>query len=280
MGRLFAVLLFITGNAIAETPGAWLGELTWPEAEQRLATSPLVILPFSAGAKEHGPHLPMNADRAVMAFLCRQAIANRNVLVAPPILHGWFPAFRQFPGSEVADPSVFQNYLLEVADSLVRSGAKRILFLNTGITLATGLPIAIVAREIRARHGVPTLVVSWDDLETEEIESIQKQAVGGHADEIETAINLVLQPELVHMDRAIRDDGPFPPKDYPGYRPGLFSRDSNDPLYSASGQRGDATVATAETGKKVLKIMSEQWLLALDGLAREPLPAGSDSSAE
>lgn len=255
----------------ASPHGAWLGELTWQEAEARLAESALVILPFAAGAKEHGPHLPMNADEAVMRFLCDQAVTSRPVLVAPPILHGWFPAFRQYPGTEVSDPSVFQDYVLAVAESLVRAGAKRIVFLNTGITRATGLPIAIAAREIRARHGVPTLVVSWDDLETEEVEEIQRQEVGGHADEIETAINLYLQAEQVHMDRAIRDDGPFPPKAYPGYRPGLFARDPADPLYSETGQRGDPTVATAETGQKVLAIMSRNWLIALDGFAREPL---------
>ncbi len=27
------------------------------------------ILPFGAGAREHGPHMPMNADRVVMDLL-------------------------------------------------------------------------------------------------------------------------------------------------------------------------------------------------------------------
>ena len=32
----------------------------------------------------------------------------------------------------------------------------------------------------------------------------REQRVGGHADEIETSIHLLLQPDLVHMDRAAR----------------------------------------------------------------------------
>ena len=39
--------------------GKYLGELTWEEAERAFAETPIVVIPFGAGAKEHGPHLPM-----------------------------------------------------------------------------------------------------------------------------------------------------------------------------------------------------------------------------
>jgi len=267
-----AVLCLLAANARAQTPGAYLGELSWPEAAEQLEATPLVIIPFGAGAKEHGPHLPMNADQKVMEYLCQQAVDSLHVLVAPPILHGWFPAFRDYPGTEVADPDVFQSYVLAVAQSLVRQGAKRIVFLNTGITRATGLPISIVAREIRTQTGTPTLVVSWDDLETDEVEALQSQRAGGHADELETSIHLYLQPDLVHMDRAVTDYGEGAAKDYPGYQPGLFSRDRNDPEFSETGLFGDPTLATAEKGKQVLDILTRQWLKALRGFSETPVP--------
>ena len=266
-----AVLCLLAANARAQTPGAYLGELSWLEAVEQLEATPLVIIPFGAGAKEHGPHLPMNADQKVMEYLCQQAVDSLHVLVAPPILHGWFPAFRDYPGTEVADPDVFQSYVLAVAQSLVRQGAKRIVFLNTGITRATGLPISIAAREIRTQTGTPTLVVSWDDLETDEVEALQSQRAGGHADELETSIHLYLQPDLVHMDRAVTDYGEGATKDYPGYQPGLFSRDRNDPEFSETGLFGDPTLATAEKGKQVLDILTRQWILALRGFANTPL---------
>jgi creatinine amidohydrolase len=254
----------------AGTPGAYLGDLTWPEAEARMQEAPLVILPFGAGAKEHGPHLPMNADAVVMEYLCRQAVDSLPLLVAPPILHGWFPAFRDFPGTEVADPDVFQAYVREIALSLVRHGARRIVFLNTGVTRATGLPISIAAREIRIQTGTPTLVVSWDDIEPPELEEHMEQRAGGHADEVETAIHLFLQPELVHMERAVADYGRGA-KDYPGYRPGLFSRDPADPAYSETGLYGDPTLAEPEEGVLALRLMTREWLSALRGFASEPL---------
>jgi creatinine amidohydrolase len=255
----------------AQTPGAYLGDLTWPEAEKRLTETPVVIVPFAAGAKEHGAHLPMNADRVVLDRLVETAIQSRNVIVVPPVLHGWFPAFRDYPGTEIADPAVFQAYVFQVGMSLARHGAQRLLFINTGISKATGLPISIAAREIRVQTGVPTLVVSWDDLETEEIEALAEQREGGHGDEIETSINLYLQPDLVDMKLAVQDYGDRQKKEYPGYQPGVLSQDPGDPLYSASGIYGDATLATREKGRQALQILSREWLLAIDGFSTTPL---------
>jgi creatinine amidohydrolase len=258
------------GTASAQTPGAYLGDLAWPQAEERLREGPLVIVPFGAGAKEHGPHLPMNADRVVMEYLCWQAVDSLPVLVAPPILHGWFPAFRDYPGTEIADPDVFSSYVYQVAHSLVEHGAQRIVFLNTGITRATGLPIAIAARELRVKTGTPTLVVSWDDLETPETEALQEQQYGGHADEIESSINLFLQPELVSDELPPASYREGPTKDYPGYKPGLFSRDRHDPAYSETGYLGDPSLASAEKGEAALKIMTRNWLAALRGFSSAP----------
>jgi creatinine amidohydrolase len=264
----------VSADAIAQDVGAYLGELSWPEAEALLREAPLVVVPFGAGAKEHGPHLPMNADQVVMEYLCRQAVDSLPVVIAPAIVHGWFPAFREFPGTEVADPAVFEQYVFQVARSLVKQGAQRIVFLNTGISRATGLPISIAAREIRTQTGTPTLVVSWDDLETAEMGALQEQEAGGHAGELETSIHLFLQEHLVQMDRAVPDYGEDPPGDYPGYKPGLFSRNRGDPEFSETGLFGDPTLANPEKGRAALEIMTRQWLLALRGFSSAPLVEG------
>jgi creatinine amidohydrolase len=250
-----------------------LGDLTWPEAGKRLREAPLVVLPFGPAAKEHGPHLPLNADARVMEHLCEQAVRELPVVAAPPILHGWLPPFRQFPGTEVADPTVFIKYVDAVARSLVRHGARRVVFLNTSIAKAGGLPLSIVARDLR-EAGTPTLVVSWDDLETPEIDALREEKRGTHAGEIETSIHLYLQPELVHMDKAVADYGRDPGASPPGYRPGLFARDPKDPAYSETGVYGDPRKATAEKGRKALAILTAQWLKALRVFAEEPLPTG------
>ena len=269
------VLVCAAAPARAEpTPGAYLGDLTWPEAETRIKAAPLVVLAFAPAAKEHGPHLPLNADAKVAEYLCARAVEALPVVIAPPISHGWLPAFRAFPGTEVSDPVVFIRYVESVARSLIRAGARRIVFLNTSISKAGGLPLSIVARDLRADSGVPTLVVSWDDLENDAYRALQTQERGGHADEIETSIHLFLQPALVRMDRAVTDYGRSAPPGYPGYEPGLFSRDRDDPAYSDTGVYGDPKRATAEKGRQALAILTGEWLKALRGFSEAPRGTG------
>ncbi len=269
--RYFSLLLSIAATALPAAQGAYLGELTWPEAEQQLATTPVVIIPFGAGFKEHGPHIPMNADAVVMEYLVKQAVEHKQVLAAPPVLHGWLPAFRDYPGSEVADATAFISYMTSISEALVRSGAQRLLYLNLSIGKASGLPLGIVAREIRVQHGVPTLLLNWEDMETDEIAEFTEQAAGGHGDEIETSINLFLQGDKVQMDKAVKDERLDTLKDYPGYRPGLFARNPGDPAYSDTGIFGDATKATAEKGRRAMEIMQQQLFRAIDGFSQEPL---------
>jgi creatinine amidohydrolase len=268
---LFRILLVLSlcSPALAQK-GVYLGHLSWVKAKERFKTTPIVVIPFGAGSKEHGPHLPMNADRVVLEYLLDKAVETEDVIVAPPVLHGWFPAFRAFPGTEVRDPDVFRRYVQQVAESLISQGAQRIVFLNMGIFRATGLPLSIAAREVRAETGVPTLVVNWDDLETEEAAALFEQQSGGHADEVETSINLYLQPDKVDMSLAVKDYREHLKKNYGGYRPGYFARDKSDPAYSDTGLSGDPTLASAEKGRQVLDIMTKEWRTILRGFATSP----------
>lgn len=263
-----SALLLLPGSVLpAQRPGAYLSELTWPDAERRLREAPLVIVPFGAGAKEHGPHLPLGTDQIVLEHLLETAVDSLPVLVAPPILHGWFPAFREFPGTGIENPDVFREYVLEIGRFLVRQGAQRVVFLNTGITRSTGLPLGVVARQLHSATRVPTLLVSWDDLETAETDRIAQQRAGGHADEIETSIVLALRPQLVHMDRAVTDYGDTTLVRGAGYRPSDFSRNRNDPEYTETGIFGDARLATVEKGRRALAIMRTEWLKSLRSFA-------------
>ena len=263
--RAFVVLIAVlTGvHAMPSRAGSYLGDLTWPEARNRIAAASAVIVPFAAGAKQHGPHLPLNTDQRVMETLLARVVEQHDVIVAPPVLHGWLPGFRDYPGTGLDDASVFQDYVGGIARTLARHGARRIVFLNLGITRATGLPLAIVARDLRSTLGLPTLVLSWDDLESDEAAALASQQRGGHADELETSVMLAIDPDAVRMDRAVTDyrttRGP-----QIGYAPGHFDFDPDDP---ASGVYGDPRLASAEKGTKVLQIMTERLSAALTQFA-------------
>ncbi|MGH7357932.1 MAG: creatininase family protein, partial [Candidatus Rokuibacteriota bacterium] len=52
--------------------GAFLEDLTWPEAGARIAAGAVIVLPVGAAAKEHGPHLPLRTDYLVARELGRR----------------------------------------------------------------------------------------------------------------------------------------------------------------------------------------------------------------
>jgi creatinine amidohydrolase len=106
------------------------------------------------------------------------------------------------------------------------------------------------------------------------MEALAEQEYGGHADELETSIHLVLQPERVHMERAVPGSRPEGPPPGPGYRPGFLARDPRDPGYAPSGVSGDPTLATEEKGRRVLALLTREWLAALRSFATAPLASG------
>jgi creatinine amidohydrolase len=76
---------------------------------------------------------------------------------------------------------------------------------------------------------------------------IGQQEGGSHADEIETSLMLALAPELVDMHRAVKD-----------YHPGSggLTRDPAGPeISSPSGVYGDATLATQDKGRQLLRAL-------------------------
>ena len=107
-----------------------------------------------------------------------------------------------------------------------------------------------------------------------EVEALAEQRAGGHADEMETSVVLALRPDLVRMDLAPTDYGNPGGAPGPGYRPGGFSRDPEDPEYTTTGIFGDATLATPEKGRRVVEIMTREWLRALRAFATEPTRGG------
>lgn len=238
--------------------GAFLEDLSWPEAGARIAAGAVVVVPVGAAAKEHGPHLPLRTDYLVARELGRRVAEALPVLVAPVISFGYYPAFVRYPGSQHLRAETFMALV-------VGQGARRLAIINTGVS--TEAPIRIVVRDFYAVHGVRVAIA---DLATlgRAVRSRLRQKLGGHADEHETSLVLAIEPDAVRMERAEPDYGHAP--DAPAtvfYQPVVFDADpGSGPDWSRIGARGDPSLATRETGEAALREITRELVEGLVAL--------------
>jgi creatinine amidohydrolase len=250
-------------------PGAWIEDLAWPAVGERIAAGATVIVPIGARAKEHGHHLPMKTDYLLARALCGGIAERLPVLVAPVVDFGYYPAFANYPGSQHLRPETFIALLEDILDGLIRQGARSLAIVNTGVS--TEGPVQIVARTMLARHGVRIAVADIRALGKGR-RGLLQQALGGHGDEHETSLMLAIEPASVDLDKARTDYGNM--REEPEtvfYRPAIFRDDpSSGPDHSATGVRGDPTLATAEKGHATLSAMIDELVEGLTALAGRP----------
>src|SRR5918996_6254977 len=105
--------------------------LSWPEVREAAAEDLVCLIPV-ATLEDHGPHLPIDTDLRLTAEICRRAAeaAPEEILLLPPIPHGYSPHHMDFPGPITIGWDTFTRYLVDIGSSLARPGVKRMLFLN------------------------------------------------------------------------------------------------------------------------------------------------------
>ncbi len=237
--------------------GVWLENLSWPEAREKIAAHWPVIVPIGAIAKEHGAHLPLNTDFLLARELASRIAAELPVIVAPIVTMGYYPAFVRYPGTQHLRPDTFQALLTDVFDKLVRDGVRHIAVVNTGVS--TEAPLRIVVREFYERTGIRVLTADIASL-GQSSKALLRQKLGGHGDEAETSMILAIAPRAVRMDKAVVDYGnalAAPRTVF--YVPTIFDGDpACGPDYSATGVRGDPTLASAEKGRAILADMAAE----------------------
>ena len=177
-----------------------------------------------------------------------------NAVVWPTVSYGYYPVFVDYPGSISLSHDTFVALVREILDGMIRSGARTITIVNTGISTIAPL------RELLGGHSggaALALINAYDGPAfLSAVTAIEEQAFGGHADEIETSIMLALAPNQVDMDRAVAQSTPI--------LRGLFNRtDPQAPNYCPSGANGNPTLATREKGLRLVEAMRRDVLAAI-----------------
>ncbi len=243
-------------------------ELTWPEMREAIARQPVILLPFGT-VEDHGPHLPLNTDNIIVEAICREAArrAAGEILVMPLVAYGLDEHHMDFPGTISVGMQTLLAYVADVALSAARHGFNHLLIVNGHGSNAAIADLA--ARRVVLETGIICGAMSPNaaidpTLAEPTLSQMRRSGPGGvaHACEYETAMMLYLRPDLVQMDKAVREIGQLKLEyfnwDHP--EPSALSWQDWWSRMSYSGVCGDPTVATVEFGQALFETTVENFI--------------------
>lgn len=177
----------------------------WTTAELAEAETDrlIAVLPVAA-IEQHGPHLPLSTDAVINQAILTEAVSNLPsdlpAVLLPAQTVGLSPEHLSFPGTLTLNPSTVAAIWTEIGDSLARAGVRKLLMFNSH----GGQPqiMDIVARDLRARHGMLAAHVSWFDFGLPDGVFDGDEVIHGiHGGAIETSMMLYIAPDAVRMDQ-------------------------------------------------------------------------------
>jgi len=164
----------------------------------------VAVLPVGA-VEQHGPHLPVRVDTAIVDGIMQHAVARMAddfpALILPTMSVGKSNEHSAFPGTLTLSAETLGRLWYEVCESVHRAGVRKVIFVNSH----GGQPqiMEIVCRELRVRLGMLAVSSQWSRFtDMSDLFTSTERKHGIHAGEIETSAMLYLHPDLVDMTLA------------------------------------------------------------------------------
>ncbi|MDI3306676.1 MAG: creatininase family protein [Acetobacteraceae bacterium] len=236
----------------------WM-RLTAAELRERAAADALVIVPV-ASLEQHGPHLATGVDIVLASNVARRvaeriAAAGAPVVVTPCVWTGLAEHHMDFGGTVTLDYEAFAGVLRGIVKSVARDGFRRVMLLNGHGGNAEA--VAVAANAFSTELGIKVAAGTYWHLAGDAFAPIlERQPSVMHACEAETSMMLALMPEAVRREKLEQAHGPHSTR-VEGQPSALYCRRSFKEL-SESGVIGDARVATAEKGEKLLNAAADR----------------------
>jgi creatinine amidohydrolase len=251
--------------------------LTWPEVREVAGEERVCLIPCGT-LEDHGPHLPIDTDTRIAQEICARtaAAAPDDVVLLPPVIHGYTPHHMDFPGPITIGWETFTRYCADIGTSLARHGFTRMLFLNGH---GSNIPLVDMASRLIALDHPNVIAAAafylTSDKGRQVVADVRDSELGGmgHACELETSIYLAIEPGAVDMELAV-DENSFPEG------PNCWMDWSDGPLrympwwnaLSRTGVHGAATKATEEKGRRLLGAAVDECVEFVRELRSKPLP--------
>ena len=246
-------------------PKRFFPYLTWTEIQEMPDKENVVIIQPVGAIEQHGYHLPIVVDSAIGMGVLGKALEKLNQEIPayslPCLYYGKSNEHWDFPGTITLSATTLLTILIEVADSLYRSGFRKLVLMNSH----GGQPqiMEIAARDIHQKYEdfLVFPMFTWRVPNVaKELLTQQELEYGIHAGDAETSILLSLLPNQVKMEKAVKEYPQGLPQD------SLLTMEGKLPFawltkeLTKSGVMGDATVATKEKGDRLLDSVSNGWV--------------------
>ena len=237
-------------------PRDW-ADIHWPDIAGSGAGRWIAVLPLAA-TEQHGPHLPLGTDVMIaQAYLARvrELLPDTLPVTFLPIQPvGISTEHIGYPGTLTLPTEVALKTWMALGESVARAGIKKLVMVTShgGNSAA----MSLVAQDLRAQHGLLAVTTGWSRFGAPEgLFSAEELRHGIHGGAVETSIMLARYPHAVRRN-AIGDFRPTSiamEKDYrrlSAHRPAPLAWQAQD--LHPSGAAGDATLASAEKGERLL----------------------------
>src|SRR5664279_956506 len=249
-------------------PRDWT-EIHWPDISGASPARWIAVLPLAA-TEQHGPHLPVGTDVMIaQAHLARvRELLPGNIpatfLPIQPV--GISTEHIDYPGTLTLPTDVALKTWTALGMSVARAGIKKLVMVTShgGNSAA----MTLVAQDLRARCGLLAVTTGWSRFGAPQgLFSAEELRHGIHGGAVETSIMLARYPQAVRSE-AIANFRPASiamEKDYrwlSAHRPAPFAWAAQD--LHPSGAAGDATLASAEKGERLLDHSARAFCELLD----------------
>jgi creatinine amidohydrolase len=237
-------------------PRDWT-DIHWSDVSGPAPARWIAVLPLAA-TEQHGPHLPVGTDvmiaQAYLARVRELLPASIPVTFLPLQPVGISTEHIGYPGTLTLPTDVALKTWMALGESVARAGIKKLVMVTShgGNSAA----MSLVAQDLRANCGLLVVTTGWSRFGAPEgLFSAEELRHGIHGGAVETSIMLARYKQHVRTDK-IADFRPASiamEKDYrwlSAHRPAPFAWQAQD--LHASGAAGDATIASAEKGERLL----------------------------
>jgi creatinine amidohydrolase len=252
----------------------------------------IAVLPVAA-TEQHGPHLPLSVDTALVDGVVAAALPHIapevSALFLPTQAVGLSPEHAAFGGTITLKAETLIRLWTDIGESVAATGVRKLVMLNSHGGQANVMDI--VARDLRARLGMLVFSVNWYGLplrtaqgnDVNDLFDAHEHRFGIHAGDIETSMMLALAPQHVEMAQAQNFASASAQR---AQRFDILGNGKSAKLgwqmqdYNPAGAVGNAAAATAEKGHALLDAAGRALAQLLGEVSQVDAPVHKGPSAQ